>query len=187
MPSARWQASARASPAILLPMSAPTDLTLLFRPRSVAVAGASANVDSAGHDYVRSLQLAGFSGPIYPINPRAPEIAGLKAYPSVADVPGSVDLVISCVPASAVLDLIDQCAARDVRFLHLFTGRFSETGDADAAHLERRIIARAAERRVRILGPNGMGVFHPAGGLSFRPDLPLAAGNVAFLSQSGNN
>ncbi len=164
-----------------------TDLSLLFSPRSVAIAGASANVDSPGHDYVRSLQMAGFSGPVYPINLRAPEIAGLKAYPSVGDVPGPVDLVISCVPASAVLDLIDQCATRGVKFLHLFTGRFSETGDADAADLERRIMARAAERGVRILGPNGMGLYHPAGGLSFRPDMPLEAGHVGFLSQSGNN
>jgi acyl-CoA synthetase (NDP forming) len=163
------------------------DLSLLFSPRSVAIAGASANVDSAGHDYVRSLQLARFPGPIYPINPRAPEIAGLQAYPSLTGVPGPVDLVISCVPAGAVLDLIDQCGAKGVRFLHLFTGRFSETGDAAAASLEREIERRARERGVRILGPNGMGLYHPAGGISFRPDLPLDAGQVAFLSQSGNN
>jgi len=163
------------------------DLTLLFSPRSVAIAGASANVDSAGHDYVRSLQLAGFAGAVYPINPRAPEIAGLRAYPSVAEVPGEVDLVISCVPAGAVLDLIDQCGAKGVRFLHLFTGRFSETGDEEAASLEREIERRAAARGVRILGPNGMGLYHPAGGVSFRTDLPLDAGSVAFLSQSGNN
>jgi acyl-CoA synthetase (NDP forming) len=163
------------------------DLSLLFSPRSVAIAGASANVDSAGHDYVRSLQIAGFVGPIYPINPRAPEIAGLPAYPNVAQIPGDVDLVISCVPAGAVLDLIDQCAAKNVRFLHLFTGRFSETGDEEAAALEREIEARARRTGVRILGPNGMGLYHPAAGLSFRPDLPIDPGSVAFLSQSGNN
>ncbi|MCO5202728.1 MAG: CoA-binding protein [Chloroflexi bacterium] len=163
------------------------DLDLLFRPRSVAVAGASTNVDSPGHDYLESLKAQGFTGPIYPINPRAEEVAGLKAYPRLADVPGQVDLVISCVPASAVLELVEHCGERGVRFLHLFTGRFSETGDEDAANLEREIAASAAARGIRILGPNGMGLYHPAGGLSFRPDLPTDSGSVAFLSQSGNN
>ncbi len=163
------------------------DLDLLFRPRSVAVAGASTNVDSAGHDYVRSLKEFGFAGPVYPINPKADEIAGFKAYPNLAAIPGDVDLVISCIPASGVLDLIGQCPGRSVRFLHLFTGRLSETGDEEAAALEREIARKATEAGVRILGPNGMGLYHPAAGISFRPDLPQERGTVAFLSQSGNN
>lgn len=163
------------------------DLDRLFRPRSIAVAGASTNVDSAGHDYVRSLREVGFEGPVYPINPRASEIAGYPAYPSLATVPGETDLVISCIPASGVLELIAQCPAKGVRFLHLFTGRLSETGDEDAIQLEREIAAAAAAAGVRILGPNGMGLYHPAAGISFRPDLPRDRGSVAFLSQSGNN
>ncbi|MGH2609180.1 MAG: CoA-binding protein, partial [Tepidiformaceae bacterium] len=163
------------------------DLTRLFRPRSVAVAGASTNVDSAGQDYLNSLKAFGFAGPIYPINPKADEIAGFKAYPTLAAIPGDVDLVISCLPAGAVLDLIAQCPERNVQFLHLFTGRFSETGDEQAAALEREIERQAKAAGVRILGPNGMGVYHPAGAVAFRPDLPRAEGSVAFLSQSGNN
>jgi acyl-CoA synthetase (NDP forming) len=162
-------------------------LDLLFRPRSVAIAGASTNVDSAGHDYVRSLKEFGFSGPVYPINPKADEVAGYRAYPNLAAIPGDVDLVISCIPASGVLDLIAQCPGRHVRFLHLFTGRLSETGDEAAVELEHEIEASAAAAGVRILGPNGMGLYHPAAGISFRPDLPQAVGTVAFLSQSGNN
>ncbi|MBI5948737.1 MAG: CoA-binding protein [Chloroflexi bacterium] len=162
-------------------------LDRLFSPRSVAVVGASTNVDSAGHDYVRSLKEFEFPGPVYPINPKADEVAGYRAYPSLRAVPGEVDLVISCIPAGGVLDLIDDCREARVRFLHLFTGRFSETGDAEAAELEREIERRAAAAGVRILGPNGMGLYYPAAGVSFRPDLPRAAGHVAFLSQSGNN
>ncbi|MGI8927468.1 MAG: CoA-binding protein [Tepidiformaceae bacterium] len=163
------------------------DLDRLFSPRSVAVVGASANIDSAGHDYVRALREFEFPGPVYPINPRANEIAGYRAYASLRSLPGTVDLVISCIPAAGVLDLIDDCAEAGVRFLHLFTGRLSETGDAGAAELERLIERKAAAAGPRVLGPNGMGVYHPAGRISFRPDLPRTVGAVAFLSQSGNN
>jgi acyl-CoA synthetase (NDP forming) len=76
---------------------------------------------------------------------------------------------------------------RCVRALHLFTGRFSETGDAEAARLEQQVKRGAAEAGIRLLGPNCMGVFDSRGKLSFRPDLPQAAGDVAFISQSGNN
>ncbi len=149
--------------------------------------GASANVDSPGHDYLQALISAGFKGPIYPINPRAGEILGLAAYASLAAAPGDVDLVISCIPSEGVLGLIGECRAKGVTTLHLFTGRFSETGDARGAELERAVHRAAAEAGVRIIGPNCMGVFDSATGLSFRPDLPPARGDVAFISQSGNN
>ena len=136
---------------------------------------------------MRSLKEFGFDGPVYPINLKASEVAGYKAYPNLAAVPTDVDLVISAIPASGVLELISQCRERHVRFLHLFTGRFSETGDESAAQLERDIARSATEAGVRILGPNGMGLYHPAAGISFRPDLPHETGSVAFLSQSGNN
>jgi len=166
---------------------APSLPDAVFRPRSVAVVGASSNVDSPGHDYVRALVVAGFRGPIYPINPRAAEIAGVTAYPALSAVPGDVDLVISCIPAAGILDLIGECRPKGVRALHLFTGRFSETGDAQAVELEREVKRRAAEAGIRVVGPNCMGMFDSSSGLSFRPDLPLAPGDVAFISQSGNN
>jgi len=168
-------------------VTATPDLSRLFFPRAVAVAGASTNVDTAGHDYVHSLRVFGFAGPVYPVNPKADEVDGYPAYPSLDAIPGEVDLVISCVPATAVLELVAQCERKHVAFLHLFTGRFGETGDAAAAGLEREIEKRARAAGVRILGPNGMGVYHPAAGLAFRPDMPTDRGGVAFLSQSGNN
>jgi acetyltransferase len=159
----------------------------VFTPRSVAIVGASSNVDSPGHDYLRSIVEAGFKGPIYPINPRATEILGLSAYPTLSAVPGNVDLVISCIPADGVLSLIAECKAKGATALHLFTGRFSETGTAEGAALERDVLRHASEAGVRVIGPNCMGIFDSATGLSFRPDLPLAQGDVAFISQSGNN
>ncbi len=170
-----------------MPEPTPPDLTRLFAPRAIAVAGASTNVDSAGHDYVRAMREFGFAGPVYPINPRASEIAGYQAYPTILDCPGEIDLVISCIPAEAVPLLVSQCGQKGVPFLHLFTGRFSETGDEGAATLERDILASAHAAGVRILGPNGMGLYNPGAGVSFRPDLPRSNGSVAVLSQSGNN
>ncbi|MCZ7577565.1 MAG: CoA-binding protein [Dehalococcoidia bacterium] len=164
------------------------DLDLLFRPRSVAVAGASTNVDSPGHDYLESLKAQGFTGPIYPINPRAEEVAGLKAYPRLADVPGQVDLVISCVPASAVLELVEHCGERGVRFLHLFTGRFSETGDEDAANLRARNRRKCRRQGHPHPRPQRHGPLPPGGRplLPPRPPPRTAAASPS-LSQSGNN
>jgi acyl-CoA synthetase (NDP forming) len=161
--------------------------TALFTPNSIAIAGASSNPDSPGHDYVRAIKDFGFAGPIYPINPRAPEILGVTAYPALADVPADVDAVISCIPSDGVLDLIAQAKQKRVQAIIMFTGRFSETGDADAAALEQRVLDAARQAGIRLLGPNCMGVYDSAGRLSFRPDLPHEPGNVAFISQSGNN
>ena len=165
----------------------PGEMEAVFRPASVAVVGASANVDSPGYDYVRGLLEFGFPGPVYPVNPRLSELLGLKAYPTLLDVPGRVEYVISCIPSQAALSLVEECRQKGVKVIHFFTGRFSETGHPDAALLEEKIRRRAQAAGIRIIGPNCMGVHHPKHGLSFRPDVPKEDGNVAFLSQSGNN
>ncbi|MGB2694233.1 MAG: CoA-binding protein [Dehalococcoidia bacterium] len=164
-----------------------TDLGALLRPRSIAVVGASKNPDSPGHDYLRSLIDFGFKGDVYPVHPRDPEVLGLTAYPDLRSIPGEVDFVISCIPAEGVLDLLDAAAEKGVPIVQLFTGRFSETGRADAAELERAVLERARSTGVRLIGPNCMGLHDPEWGISFRPDLPRRVGPVAFCSQSGNN
>jgi acyl-CoA synthetase (NDP forming) len=158
----------------------------IFHPRSVAVVGASANPDTPGYDYVHSMQVFGYRGAIYPINPKAEEILGLPVYRSLRDVPDNVDYVICCVPSAHVLDLVRDCGERGVKALQLFTGRFSETGRPDAADLERRVLAAAREAGVRIIGPNCMGLLNPAHGISFRTDMSREPGTIGFLSQSGN-
>ncbi len=89
------------------PKDIAAEIEAILHPRSIAVVGASANPDTPGYDYVISLQKFGYSGRIYPVNPRAEEILGLPAFPSLRDVPGEVDYVICCIPASAVLELVD--------------------------------------------------------------------------------
>jgi predicted CoA-binding protein len=172
-----------------MPKEAPAglpEIEAIFHPRSIAVVGASANPDTPGHDYLHSLQAFGYSGEIYPVNPRAEEILGLPSYPSLRAVPAPVDYVISCIPASAVLDLVDDCVAKGARALQLFTARFSETGRAEGAELERRLAERARAAGVRIIGPNCMGLLYPAQGISFRADMPRRPGKIGLLSQSGN-
>lgn len=162
------------------------EIEAIFHPRSIAVVGASANPDSPGFDYVSSLQAFGFQGAVYPVNPRAEEILGLRTYPSLREVPGEIDYVISCVPASAVLALVDDCAAKGARALQLFTARFGETGRREGVELEQRLLERARAAGVRLIGPNCMGLLYPRLGISFRGDMPKEPGVIGLLSQSGN-
>jgi acyl-CoA synthetase (NDP forming) len=168
------------------PADVAAEIEAIFHPRSIAIVGASANPDTPGYDYLHSLQTFGYAGEIYPVNPRAEEILGLRSYPSLREAPEPVDYVISCIPASAVLDLVDDCAAKGARALQLFTARFSETGRAEGVELERRLAERARAAGVRIIGPNCMGLLYPAQGISFRADMPRRPGKIGLLSQSGN-
>ncbi|HXK34366.1 MAG TPA: CoA-binding protein [Dehalococcoidia bacterium] len=160
-------------------------LDYMFHPRSVAVVGAST---SAGQgSFVESILEMSFKGQLYPVNPRAKEIAGLTCYPSLRDIPGDVDHVISSVPLRFVEELVEQAGEKRVKVVHFFTAGFSETGDAEAAALERRVLERARALGMRVIGPNCMGLYYPAGGLSFMPSLPPEPGPVAMISQSGAN
>lgn len=165
------------------------DLDFLFHPRSVAIVGVPAKQrDWGGGDYfVRALQLMKFPGPIYPVNPRVKEAVGLTCYPSLREIPGPVDFVISSIPAPAVLQLMNDAAAKRVRAIHFFTAGFRETGERDLAKLERQVLERARSADVRLVGPNCMGLYCPSGGLSFNLDFPTDPGPVAFVSQSGLN
>jgi acyl-CoA synthetase (NDP forming) len=158
----------------------------IFHPRSIAIVGASANPDTPGYDYLHTLQQFGYQGRIYAVNPKADEILGLPVHHSLREVAGQIDYVISCVPNAFVLDLVDDCAAKGVKALQLFTGRFSETGQPDAIDLEHRLLAAAQGAGVRLIGPNCMGLLYPKLGISFRTDMSREAGTVGFLSQSGN-
>ena len=160
-------------------------LDYMFHPRSVAVVGASTQ-DGPG-SFVGAIKEMGFKGDLYPVNPKAEEIAGLKCYPRLTEIPGDVDHVISSVPLRFVEQLVEDCGEKGVKTIHFFTAGFSETGDEDAAALEGRILARARDLGMRVIGPNCMGLYAPASGLSFMPQLPTEPGPVALLSQSGAN
>jgi acyl-CoA synthetase (NDP forming) len=164
-------------------------LDAIFRPRSVAVIGASPwqfGAGGAGAMYLHSLKEMGCPA-IYPVNPKHEEIEGFRCYPSLAAIEGPVDHVISALPARAVPGIVGDCIAKGVRTLHLFTAGFKETGDEAMADAETEIVAEAARAGIRVLGPNCMGLYVPSSGLSFIRGFPTEHGPVAMTSQSGTN
>jgi len=158
-------------------------LTEVLEPRSIAVVGASD--DGRGSQYFSTLIEFGFKGALYPVNPKYTEVMKIKAYPTVKDIPGPVDFVISAAPAPQIPRIMQDCAQKGVKGIHLFTARFSETGRSDAADLEKQILRIAKEGGVRIIGPNCMGVYYPKMGISFQNHFPKESGSVALASQSG--
>jgi len=166
-----------------------TGLEATFHPRSVAVVGASPwqyGAGGAGAGYLRALQEMGCPA-IYPVNPKHEEIEGFRCYPSLAGIEGPIDHVVSALPARAVPGLVDDCIARGVRTLHLFTAGFKETGDEAMEEAEAAIVAAATSAGIRVLGPNCMGLYVPSAGLSFIIGFPTEPGPVAMISQSGTN
>jgi acetyl coenzyme A synthetase (ADP forming)-like protein len=157
----------------------------LLEPTSVAVIGASRVPDSVGHAVFRNLLEGGFDGPVYPVNPSSPSVGGVAAYPTVADVPGPVDLAVIAVPAPVVPDVVRQCAAKGVAGLVILSAGFRETG-AEGAELEREVLETCRMHGMRMIGPNCIGVANTVVGLNatFAPSAPMA-GNVGFMSQSG--
>jgi acyl-CoA synthetase (NDP forming) len=168
-----------------MPEGSFASLDFMLHPRSIAVVGASTSEGPGS--FVAAIKEMSFKGDLYPVNPKAEEIQGLKCYSGLLDIPGHVDHVISSIPLRFVEQLMEDSVTKGVKTIHFFTAGFSETGDEDAAALEQRILARASEAGIRVIGPNCMGLYVPASGLSFMPSLPTEPGPVAMLSQSGAN
>src|SRR5690348_15223970 len=110
------------------PADATASLRAFFRPSSVAVIGASRETGGIGRRLLDSVIEGGFRGPVYPVNPRAAEVAGLRCYPSARELPEAVDLALVAVPRDAVLGVVEDCAARGVRALVVVTAGFAEAG-----------------------------------------------------------
>lgn len=158
-----------------------------FRPHSVAVIGASRDVQSIGRRVLSSLRSNGFGGPIYPINPKAAEIEGLKAFPTIRDVPKPVDLAVIAVPRDAVLPVVDECASCGVRAVVVITAGFAEVG-AEGRDLQQQLVEKVRGYGMRLVGPNCMGLLNADAAVrlnaSFSPIFP-DPGPVAMSSQSG--
>jgi acyl-CoA synthetase (NDP forming) len=164
------------------------DLNTLFYPRSIAVLGASPKRKwdwTSGNSWIAGSIKMGFHGSIYPVHPKAKSVLGYRAYRSVLDIPDEVDLAIFTIPSTAAVESVRQCAQKRVRYIHLLTAGFGETGLEQFAKIENELVNIAGTGKVRIVGPNCMGVYCPEGGLSWSNEFSAEPGAIGLFSQSG--
>jgi len=165
-------------------------LETLFYPKNIAIVGASPKGGLAGgrwggNTYIEGSIKLHFKGKIFPVHPTAENILGITAYKSVRDIPADMDLVIFSVPFKVVLEVMADCVAKGVKYVHLFTAGFSETGREDLARIEKDLIQMARRAGIRVIGPNCMGLYCPEGGLAWTNEFPSTPGPVGIVSQSG--
>ena len=159
----------------------------LFRPKSIAVIGASANPLSIGHMVMKNLLDYGFKGSVYPVNPKADEILGHKAYPTVGDIPDPVDLVNISIKNTFVPMAIEDCGKKGVKFAIIHTAGFKETGEEGVA-LEKQVLETAKKYGMRIYGPNSQGIENSDPNVRAYANFtftPLSQGNISIVAQSG--
>jgi acetyl coenzyme A synthetase (ADP forming)-like protein len=155
----------------------------LFRPRTIAIIGATLHPRKVGYALLRNLER--FKGSIFPVNPKHEKILGKKCYKSVVEIPEPIDCAIVAVPAKVVPDVVRECGKKGVKLVVIISAGFSETGEK-GRKLQEEIVRIAAEYKMRVLGPNTLGFLVPSLKLnaSFSSLIP-PAGNISFLSQSG--
>ena len=165
-----------------------TDLERFFNPRAIAIIGASRDLDTISGQPLKFLKSHGYKGRLYPVNPRYPEVADVKCYPALADVPEVPDLTLILVNASRVADMLRQCGAKGVPYVIIFTSGFSEMG-GEGVKLQQELTAIAREHGIGVIGPNCQGMINVADsvfagfGSVFNADYE--AGPVSMVSQSG--
>lgn len=162
-------------------------LDALFKPRSVAIIGASNNPLSIGYIVLQNLLDHGFKGPIYPINPKSPVIKSFKAYASIKDVPDEVDLVNISIKNTLVPYVLEECGERGVKFAIVHTAGFKEMGE-EGLQLEKTIVEVAHKHGMRIYGPNSQGIQNSDPAVSVYANftfVPMSPGNISIVAQSG--
>jgi acyl-CoA synthetase (NDP forming) len=157
----------------------------ILNPRTIAIIGASKDPAKRGYRAIQSLFSENYQGTILPINPKEPEILGLKCYPTIGDVPGEIDLALVCTAAKTVPGVVDACGKKGVKGAILLAGGFSEASEAGRL-LEEEAVANARRHGIRLIGPNTNGMFSARLGCNAIgvPDIPR--GSLALLSNSAN-
>lgn len=162
-------------------------LDALFKPRSVAIIGASNNPLSIGHIVIQNLLDHNFKGPIYPINPKSKFIKSFRAYPSVTDIPDEVDLVNISIKNTLVPYVLEECGKKGVKFAIVHTAGFKEVGE-EGLNLENQIVEIAHKYGMRIYGPNSQGIQNSDPEISVYANftfVPMSPGNISIVAQSG--
>ena len=157
----------------------------IFAPRIVAVIGATASKGSVGRTVFQNLGRGGFEGTVYPVNPKRSSVLCVKAYPNIGAIPEKVDLAVITTPAATAPGLIGECADAGVPAAVIISAGFKETGPA-GAELEHKVMEQARRGKMRIIGPNCLGIMVPHNGLNatFATRIALP-GSLGFISQSG--
>lgn len=160
-------------------------LDAIFAPESVAVIGATEKEDSVGRTLLWNLIRHPFGGTVFPVNPKRSNVLGIRAYPTVAAVPDPIDLAVIATPAPTVPSVVDECVQTGVKGAIIISAGFKEIG-AEGARLEQQILEKARRAKMRIIGPNCLGVMSPLNGINatFAKGMALP-GHVGFVSQSG--
>ncbi|HOW35031.1 MAG TPA: acetate--CoA ligase family protein [Candidatus Omnitrophota bacterium] len=159
------------------------DLGAIFKPKSVAIIGASTNPEKIGHQILKNIIGGGFEGNVFPINRHENQVLGLKTYPTIGEVPDSVDLAIIAIPTAHVLSAMEECAAKNVKSVAVITSGFAEVGKKDE---ELKLKNVADKANMALIGPNIFGIIYTPSKLnaSFGP-RDILPGKIAFVSQSG--
>ncbi|TRZ69739.1 MAG: CoA-binding protein, partial [Bacteroidetes bacterium] len=163
------------------------NLDPLFKPKAVALIGASAKELSIGNVIIKNLLHYGYKGPIYPVNPKVDEIRGLKAYSSIMDIPGEVDLAHIVIPPPFVPEEVENCGKKGVRAIIINTAGFKEMG-AEGQALENDFLARAKHYGIRIFGPNCQGIINSDPALRAYCNFTFTfpdPGYISIVAQSG--
>ena len=163
------------------------NLEQIFKPSSLALIGASRDESKTGTMFLKSILASNFTGQIYPVNPRASELLGLKCYPNIFNIPESVNLAIITLPAQVVFQTVKECVDKKVKFALIHSAGFSESG-TEGKKLEAEVVDIARRGGLRIIGPNSMGMFCPQVGLNTVTPwhhFPPQGNGASFVGQSG--
>ncbi len=158
----------------------------LLSPSSIAVIGASAEEAKVGHMVLKNILTQGFSGKLYPVNPKGGEILGMHVSSSISEIAGTVDLVVIVTPGKTVPGILEECGKKNVKTVIVISAGFAETGTDEGHALEEEVTRIAKQYQITLVGPNCLGVIRPSIGMnaSFAENLEKA-GSIALLSQSG--
>jgi len=161
------------------------DLRFLFNPRSIALVGVPRGFEP-GRVFLQGLLDQGYPGKVFPINPKADSIDGCRAYPSLKEVPGEIDLAILLLPVALVLPALEECGEKGVKIAVIYSSGFAETGEEEGKGREAALLQAARKMGIRLIGPNCMGIYYPKNGMAFFPGMPKEPGKVGMISQSGS-
>jgi acetyl coenzyme A synthetase (ADP forming)-like protein len=158
-----------------------------FRPKGIAVLGASENKQKLGYQVFQKIIKAGYKGEVYPVNPKlaGKKLLGRKGFSSITEIPSHIDLAVIVIPSKFVLQVIEECGKKDIKAIVVISAGFKETGK-DGALLEKKLVNECRKHGMRMIGPNVIGIIDTYSKIdaSFAPTYP-AQGNLAFFSQSG--